>query len=170
MLTDRFCGVGDIDSIKKKLIQLKLSVKDYIMMPYYGNKIFDVDCIAKRGKLIEVAVRERQLKNPLMPTSTGHKIKIVKKIENYVKKLCGVFKVDGPADFDIVKDGHTQIIVYDIMGRQIKNLVGENMKAGYHTVSWNGTNNSGNNVSAGVYLCTLSTSSFTKTIKLLLLK
>ena len=27
--------------------------------------------------------------------------------------------------FDIVKDGHTQIVVYDIMGRQIKNLVGE---------------------------------------------
>ena len=52
----------------------------------------------------------------------------------------------------------------------MKNLVGENMKAGYHMVVWNGTNNSGNNVSAGMYLCTLSTSSFTKTIKLLLLK
>ena len=73
-------------------------------------------------------------------------------------------------DFDIVKDGHTQIIVYDIMGRQIKNLVGGIMKSGYHTVSWSGRNDSGNNVSAGVYLCTLSTSSFTKTIKLLLLK
>ena len=73
-------------------------------------------------------------------------------------------------DFDIVKDGHTKIVVYDIMGRQIKNLIGENMKAGYHTIAWNGKNDSGNNVSAGVYLCTLSTSSFTKTIKLLLLK
>ena len=73
-------------------------------------------------------------------------------------------------DFDIVKDGHTQVVVYDIMGRKIKNLIGENMKAGYHTVAWNGKNDSGNNVSAGVYLCTLSTSSFTKTIKLLLLK
>ena len=26
-------------------------------------------------------------------------------------------------DFDIVKDGHTQVVVYDIMGRQIKILL-----------------------------------------------
>ena len=38
-------------------------------------------------------------------------------------------------DFDIVKDGHTQVVVYDIMGRQIKNLIGENMKAGYHSIA-----------------------------------
>ena len=134
LLTDRFCGVGDIDSIKKKLIQLKLSVKDYIMMPYYGNKIFDVDCIAKRGKLIEVAVRERQLKNPLMPTSTGHKIKMDKRIENYVKKLCGVFKVDGPADFDIVKDDKGKPILLD-SGCRFSGSVGGSYNAGKNMLS-----------------------------------
>ena len=73
-------------------------------------------------------------------------------------------------EFDIPRDGYTSLIVYDLMGREVKNLVVENMKSGYHQTTWNGINDAGNTVSAGIYLCLMRSTSFSKTIKLLLLK
>ena len=42
--------------------------------------------------------------------------------------------------------------VYDLNGREIKNLVNESQPAGTYTVQWDGTNHSGQQVSSGVYL------------------
>jgi flagellar hook assembly protein FlgD len=41
---------------------------------------------------------------------------------------------------------------------------------GYHTVQWDGANSGGRSVGAGVYFCTLTSPSFVKTIKFVLLK
>ena len=73
-------------------------------------------------------------------------------------------------NYDLPKDGMTQVVIYDIMGRQVKELINENLTAGYHTARWDGTNSKGNKVSAGLYLCSLSSHSYSRTIKLVLLK
>ncbi|MFC1725727.1 C39 family peptidase [candidate division KSB1 bacterium] len=43
------------------------------------------------------------------------------------------------------------LIVYDINGRFVKNLVNGSQRAGYHNAKWDGTNNYGDKVSSGVY-------------------
>ena len=73
-------------------------------------------------------------------------------------------------DYDIPKDGLTRMVIYDVMGREVKELIDQSLTAGYHTIRWDGTNSRGMNVSAGLYFCSLSTGSFNKTMKLLLLK
>jgi len=73
-------------------------------------------------------------------------------------------------NYDLPVSGYTEIIIFDIMGREVMKLANENIAAGYHTIKWDGINKSGRQVSAGVYFCTLTGPSFVKTIKLVLLK
>ena len=73
-------------------------------------------------------------------------------------------------EYDIPENSLTNMVIYDIMGRKVKELVSEQLQAGYHSVRWDGKNFKGENVSAGLYLCSLNSNAFHKTIKLIMLK
>ena len=63
-----------------------------------------------------------------------------------------------------------KITIYDLLGKQVRSYTRLNQAAGYHSVSWNGTNNSGHQVSAGVYLYRIEAGSYIQTKKMILLK
>ena len=65
---------------------------------------------------------------------------------------------------------HVTLSVYDINGREIASLVNNMQNAGTHNVTWNGLDDSGSQVSTGVYLYRLDAADFSKTIKMLFLK
>jgi hypothetical protein len=67
--------------------------------------------------------------------------------------------------FDIPKASNTRLVVYDINGREIETLVNEVLRAGSYRVSLNGEN-----LSSGIYFCTLAIDNFTQTKKMVLLK
>ena len=58
------------------------------------------------------------------------------------------------------------ITIYDITGRIVKNLVSTTQKAGYNSVQWNATNNSGQKVNSGIYLYTIQAGDFRQTKKI----
>jgi len=62
------------------------------------------------------------------------------------------------------------LIIYDILGREVANLAGKEMLAGYQTITWNTRNNAGNPVAAGIYFYQIQTRDFVKTKKMVLLK
>lgn len=62
------------------------------------------------------------------------------------------------------------IIIYDITGRQIRNLVHDMQQTGQNSILWNGLDDSGNPVSAGVYLYKIQAGDFTQTRKMVLIK
>ena len=72
--------------------------------------------------------------------------------------------------YDIPKDGNVSILIYDMMGRQIRTLVNRNVSAGYHFIQWDGTNQSGSPVSAGVYIYILQSENYRSLKKMILLK
>jgi hypothetical protein len=51
------------------------------------------------------------------------------------------------------------VIVYDLFGRRIRTLSDGELDAGYHTLDWNGADDSGRAVHPGVYLCRLKAGS-----------
>ena len=67
-------------------------------------------------------------------------------------------------------DANVTIAIYDLMGRQIRTLVNQQVTAGYHSTLWNATNNMGSPVSAGVYIYTITANDFRDVKKMILLK
>jgi hypothetical protein len=60
--------------------------------------------------------------------------------------------------------------VYDILGNELITLVNEEKSAGTYEIIWNGKNNSGNNVSSGIYFARIQANQQFNNIKLMLLK
>jgi hypothetical protein len=72
--------------------------------------------------------------------------------------------------YDLPEDATVSVVIYDMMGRQIRTLVSGQASAGYHSVMWNATNNKGQSVSAGLYLYTIQSGDFRQVRKMVLLK
>tara|TARA_B100001094_G_scaffold322367_1_gene371599 strand:+ start:406 stop:1680 length:1275 start_codon:yes stop_codon:yes gene_type:complete len=72
--------------------------------------------------------------------------------------------------YELPKDSFVDVIVYDILGNVINDLVNTNQSSGYRSIQWNGKNNQGESVSAGLYLYTIHTGDFVDTKKMILLK
>jgi len=70
----------------------------------------------------------------------------------------------------IPRESHVRLVVYDILGQTVKTLVDGGMHAGSFVVDWDGTNQSGTQVSSGMYFYRLTTDDFTATKKMVLLK
>jgi len=65
---------------------------------------------------------------------------------------------------------NVQLKVYDILGRQVRTLVDEEMEPGSYSVQWDGRNNQGERVSGSVYLYQMKSNGFIATRKMVLLK
>jgi hypothetical protein len=72
--------------------------------------------------------------------------------------------------YDLPKRSLVTLGIYDLLGKQIKILVNQSQDAGNKIAMWNGTDNLGRPVSAGVYLYQIQAGDFTQTRKMLLLK
>ena len=72
--------------------------------------------------------------------------------------------------YQLPDDGKVEVVIYNMMGELIKNLVDEKQNSGRNSIIWNATNNDGNQVSAGLYICTVRTSDHKQSKKMLLVK
>ncbi len=54
--------------------------------------------------------------------------------------------------FDLPRAGHVTVDVYDMAGRRVRRLVDGSRESGRHAVRWNGRDDAGRGVAAGVYL------------------
>ncbi|MBN2088627.1 T9SS type A sorting domain-containing protein [candidate division KSB1 bacterium] len=72
--------------------------------------------------------------------------------------------------FGLPRASEVQIVVYDLLGRQVKTLIQNKCDAGYHKVRWNGSNQQDNAVASGMYIVRMKTGDFEYIRKILLLK
>ena len=72
--------------------------------------------------------------------------------------------------YDLPENGLVNITIYDMLGRQVKNLINQTQDAGYRSVRWNATDDYGKPVSAGIYLYQIQAGEFVQTKKMMLLK
>ncbi|MFC1509933.1 FlgD immunoglobulin-like domain containing protein, partial [Candidatus Omnitrophota bacterium] len=73
-------------------------------------------------------------------------------------------------NFMLPSSGFTTLIIYNIAGRKIRELSTEMMQKGNHSVMWDGYDESGKAVSAGVYLSRLQRGAAVESGRMLLLK
>lgn len=75
------------------------------------------------------------------------------------------FDPEAVISFDLPEDAKVQITVHDILGREVEKLVNGRVANGKHKVVWDSTG-----FPSGVYICRMTTGSFTALRKMLLLK
>ena len=73
-------------------------------------------------------------------------------------------------DVNVAIDGHIVLSIYDINGRLVSTLADGIYETGYYSFRWNGMDQVGNMVSAGVYFYSLQTEEMNLTRKMILMK
>ena len=72
--------------------------------------------------------------------------------------------------YGISEDAYVILTIYDLMGREILQLVNNSQSIGNKSVKWNGLNKNGEPLSAGVYIYKIQAGNFIDTKKMILLK
>ncbi len=80
------------------------------------------------------------------------------------------FNPETNIEFRLPSATNVTLEVYNLLGQKVKTLVSDYREAGYHTVRWNGTNDSGDLVPSGVYFYRMTAGDFVKTNKMIMLR
>ena len=72
--------------------------------------------------------------------------------------------------YDLPEQEQVTLTVYDMLGREVTQLVNTTQEAGFRSVYWDATDSFGKPVSAGVYLYQIRAGEFVQTKKMVLLK
>jgi hypothetical protein len=88
------------------------------------------------------------------------------KITNYPNP----FNPSTTIEFTIPSSGKANLIVYDIMGRKVRELVSGQVSSGVRSILWDGHDDSGKSVSSGVYFARLTMGKSFAVKKMLMMK
>jgi len=72
--------------------------------------------------------------------------------------------------YDLPEKTHVRIMIYNLSGQNIVELVNEMEMTGRHSIMWHGTNGHGHPVGSGIYICDFRADDFQKSIKLLFIR
>ncbi|RKX30853.1 MAG: hypothetical protein DRP46_04575 [Candidatus Zixiibacteriota bacterium] len=101
--------------------------------------------------------------NPLLPGTFSL-------YQNYPNPFNPTTRIDFEINHNSGAMEHVTLNVYNILGRQVKTLVDENMSTGRYTVIWDATDDYGSRVATGIYLYRLEVGDRAESKKMLLLK
>ena len=72
--------------------------------------------------------------------------------------------------YSLPQEDKVTILLYDLKGSQIKTLINDRQVPGVKTLMWNGKNDAGKPVPAGIYLYTMASGNIITTRKMIFLK
>jgi hypothetical protein len=72
--------------------------------------------------------------------------------------------------YDLPTKTYVSLKIYDANGRLVKTLMDRDLDAGYYSVNWNGTDNTGKTVNSGVYIYRLETDKEVESKSMILMK
>ena len=72
--------------------------------------------------------------------------------------------------YELPEQAYVNITIYDLRGRQVRTLVDQQEEPGYKSIIWDGTNDRGQAVSAGIYFYQIRAGEYNRTMKMVLLK
>lgn len=73
-------------------------------------------------------------------------------------------------NYQIPEAGRVQIVLYNVLGQEVRTLVSQNLEAGFHNVVWDGNDDFGRRVASGLYVYRMTANDFSHIRKMMLLK
>jgi len=80
------------------------------------------------------------------------------------------FNMETMISYDLAKDANVSLVIYNTLGQEVRTLVNEAQVAGTYNIRWDGRDNLGRDVAAGVYFYRLNTGGHEFIKKMVLLK
>ncbi len=80
------------------------------------------------------------------------------------------FNPETTISFGLTEAGYTTLNIYNIAGQKIATLVQDELSAGTHSITWDGTTSNGANVASGMYFYRLQSGDYSITNKMVLMK
>ena len=143
-------GYVDGQDIELRLFSQELGEELYVTYSFnsdsYGDKPVTIGSIHVHNQTavpVEFGL-EQNYPNPFNPTTT--------------------------IDVSVASDSQITLNIYDINGRLVSTLADGVYDMGYHSFVWNGLDQTGNKVSAGIYFYSLQTEGMSITKKMMLMK
>lgn len=136
----------------------------YYLTPLYGNKkvYYKVSAVDMTGLESTKSEYDSARYNPEIQKQLVEVIKYSYKLEN---NYPNPFNPNTTITFEIPIKEYVELKVYDMLGKEVAELVNGYKEAGNYTVNFDA-----NNLASGLYIYKLKTSNYNKTKKMLLLK
>ena len=160
---------------------MKVVVADMSGLPIKrtGNTILNIP-LEFKGKSKDI-ISEISIQDVVLGGANGHPISYVSRTSlsdvNMIPSTFALhqnypnpFNPKTQIQFDIPEQGYVELAIYNLMGQKIRTLTSMQLKAGYHDIVWDGTNDFGDKVASGMYFYTLGSGTSLLTKKMLYLK
>lgn len=121
---------------------------------YYRLEQVDLDGSIAQSNVIEVLLGAR------MPLPT----------EFAVNVYPNPFNPSTTISYDLPEAGSVTVVIYDVLGQQVRHLVSQVNAAGRYSIQWDARDNQGRGVASGVYIAKVDAGTSTLSQKMLLLK
>ncbi len=99
------------------------------------------------------------------PTVISQNGNVIPKVYNLYQNFPNPFNPSTVIKFDIPENSNVQLVVYDLLGRTVDNLVNERLNAGQYEINWNA-----GNLASGIYYYKLTSGNNVFVKKLILVK
>jgi len=80
------------------------------------------------------------------------------------------FNPNTKIEFSLAANSDVKMVIYNLLGQEIRSFYAQNLKAGIHQINWNGIDNKGFEVASGIYIYRLTAGDFVSTKKMALLR
>ena len=92
-------------------------------------------------------------------------------LDNYsITNYPNPFNISTNISYSIPNDQFISLIIYNVNGHKVKDLVQGYRLAGNYTIDWNGKNENGNTLAGGIYFFSIQSVEYIQTKKMVLLK
>ena len=147
-------GVSGTGSVIRVTLRAKKTISSDIV---YSYQIFDDNNILVSEKVTKLGA------------NTLAKLGVPKSF-NLKQNYPNPFNPTTEIAYSLPEASKVTLKIYNITGQLVKTLVNDYKEAGNYKVIWDGRNNSGQKVAAGVYFYQIRTDKFTQTKKMVMLK
>jgi hypothetical protein len=103
-------------------------------------------------------------------TKTEASSPIIPKEYSIYQNYPNPFNPSTTIEFKIPKEKYLTLVIYNILGEQIRSLFAGNMASGSHRIIWDAKSDLGGNVSSGIYFYQIKTDDFVEIKKMILLR
>lgn len=137
-----------------------------------GNSNYNFKGILDDIRIYDFAISKEEVQNLFgTPTSIKENKNDILPQSNFLyQNYPNPFNGQSVISFNLARREFVKLFIYNILGKKIKSLINEELNGGIHSISWDSSNDNGEEVSSGIYFYRLILPGFVSSGKMVLMR